>query len=144
MIPPTASEWIVLVLRIVFVLSLYALLIWVALNVRRGIARVEESGDRADRLVVVASPRGVLELNTTFQLGDVTSIGRGLGNNVVLPDEAVSGQHAKLLWDNKHWTISDVGSTNGTLVNGKPVASTTALRIGDTIRIGPIELRLSK
>ena len=138
------SEWLVLVLRIVFVLSLYALLIWVALSVRRGIAKAEESADRPAQLVVVSSPLGIPELNTAFQLRDVTSIGRGTGNNVILPDEAVSGQHAKLVWDKTRWTILDVGSTNGTLVNGKPVGSTTVLRTGDTIRIGAIDLRLSK
>ena len=147
MILPTTNEMIVLALRLIFVLSLYALLIWVAISVRRGIVGTNAAnapGDRPTRLVVITSPRGVPALNVTFDLSDVTAIGRAAGNSIVLADTAVSAQHARLLWEQKQWSISDVGSTNGTLVNGKLVTSPTPLRIGDSIGIGPIVLRLSE
>ena len=64
-----------------------------------------------------------------------TTIGRDPGNDLVLDSPVVSRRHAVLqLRDGAYW-LRDLGSTNGTVVNGQLI-SETALRDGDIIRIG--------
>lgn len=66
------------------------------------------------------------------------TIGRAAENTIVLEDPSVSSRHARLQAAGDDYELIDVGSTNGTRVNGK--ASTTALlRAGDRIRFGKVE-----
>jgi Protein of unknown function (DUF3662)/FHA domain len=67
------------------------------------------------------------------------SIGRLSTNDVVLADANVSRRHAELRGDGGVWTLVDLGSTNGTLVNGK-LAEEHQLRDGDRISFGTSEL----
>lgn len=64
------------------------------------------------------------------------SIGREEDNDVQLLIAGVSRYHAKLTFDGTNWQIQDLGSTNGTHVNGKPVSGALPLREGDSIAIG--------
>ncbi len=64
-----------------------------------------------------------------------TTIGRGKKNKLVIPEETVSLVHAKIVAFNKTAYIQDLGSTNGTIVNGKKVHQ-HILHKGDTIAIG--------
>lgn len=67
----------------------------------------------------------------------VKTIGRGLDNNIVINDENVSRKHLQILQDdNGNVSVVDVGSTNGTYVNGVRITSETRLSPGDTLRIG--------
>ena len=67
------------------------------------------------------------------------TIGRGLNNDVILEDTRVSRHHAQLRYRARRFWLSDLGSTNGTYINGEPVAE-QALRDGDTISLGGLEL----
>ncbi|RMG50972.1 MAG: FHA domain-containing protein, partial [Gammaproteobacteria bacterium] len=69
--------------------------------------------------------------------GEVT-VGRVAGNTIVVEDATVSGKHAKLTCAAGTWTVEDLGSTNGTFVNGKKVTS-QALKGGDKVRFGKVE-----
>jgi S1-C subfamily serine protease len=51
-------------------------------------------------------------------------------------DRAVSARHALLFYENGGWHIRDLGSKNGTLVNGRPIAHETPLRDGDRVAFG--------
>ncbi|WP_166356180.1 ATP-binding cassette domain-containing protein [Phytoactinopolyspora limicola] len=66
-------------------------------------------------------------------------IGRGAGNDMVVPDLTASRHHAVLASTNTGWTITDLDSPNGTFVNGRPVRQ-AQLRNGDTITIGNTDL----
>lgn len=94
--------------------------------------------------VISVNPRAVAWLvvvkgrNTgrDIRLGRVTSIGReGLKNNIVLDDSAVSAFHAKIRLERGRFVLYDLGSTNGTAINGKRVQKQT-LMDGDEIVIG--------
>lgn len=74
----------------------------------------------------------------TFSLGTVT-LGRRVDNQVRLDDITVSGHHAKLVTLNGPTFIQDLGSTNGTYVNGQRIGK-RALGDGDEITIGPYRL----
>ena len=63
------------------------------------------------------------------------TIGRRAGNDVVLPNLAVSGEHAAIVTILADSFLEDLNSTNGTLVNGDPVAK-HFLRDRDEIAVG--------
>ena len=74
--------------------------------------------------------------NRSFDLhGGTTVVGRGQESDFRLPDTGVSRRHLEISWDGHSATLSDLGSTNGTTVNGNPV-QTWQLSDGDVIRIG--------
>ena len=65
-------------------------------------------------------------------------LGRGMQNEIILPDRFASNSHARLFnRDGQYW-LEDLGSRNGTYLNGKPLAETTVIANGDQIRIGEI------
>lgn len=69
------------------------------------------------------------------------SIGRGRGNDVVVPDETASGSHCQLIRAGDRVMVEDVGSANGTWVNGVRLQSHQTLSPGDIITVGKTELR---
>lgn len=73
--------------------------------------------------------------------GDEVVIGRAADNPVSIPDTSVSRKHALVRKTEDGWAVSDLGSGNGTLLNGEAVADETALGEGDVIRLGDTELR---
>lgn len=72
-------------------------------------------------------------------LGDrPLSVGRGPTNDVVLADDAISWHHAQLWMEAGTAWVRDVGSRNGTFVNGERCVGSTRLAVGDTVRLGPL------
>ena len=95
----------------------------------------------AHTVVVRSSP--ALQPGTEFRLTSATLVGRGAENAIRLDgDDFVSTRHALLeprpdgLW------VEDVGSTNGTFVNGARVTTARLLTVGDVVRIGQTDLRV--
>jgi len=83
----------------------------------------------------------VLEDGTRITLSDaVAVIGRGADSAVRLADASVSRRHAEVRRTGDGWTVVDLGSTNGTRVNGSPVTE-RRLEDGDTIAAGDAKLR---
>jgi Ca-activated chloride channel family protein len=73
-------------------------------------------------------------------LSEVT-LGRVSGNDYVLPTGAVSKRHTRIVFTNGQFLLVDLGSTNGTYLNGNRVDTATALAHGDVIAIGGFEYR---
>ncbi|MEC7584431.1 MAG: FHA domain-containing protein [Planctomycetota bacterium] len=89
----------------------------------------------------------VLEILDGDRAGDVVSlgdnalrIGRKSSNDLVLPDEKASGVHAEVVCEAGRFVLRDLGSTNGTLMEGRRV-SEVVLSNGDTFAIGRVKLR---
>ena len=70
----------------------------------------------------------------------VANIGRADYNDVVVNDESVSQAHAKLQRREEVWVLSDLGSTNGTMVDGERISEETPLSPGATIQFGEVPL----
>ncbi len=124
-------------------------LLWVALALMaRALLRDVRAAARdpvasLGRLVVVASS-GQPAPGAVLALDAVTTLGRDLGSSVVVDDAYASAQHAVLTFRGRAWYVEDLGSTNGTYVNGAAVAGVTVLAYGDEIRIGDVRLRLER
>lgn len=73
---------------------------------------------------------------------EVTTVGRGAGVDIALPDPTVSRLHAEIVVRGPHVYVADLGlSTNGTRVNGRPVGR-RVLSDGDVISLGMARLRV--
>ena len=94
-----------------------------------GSAQTPVDGPRL--LVVGGNDRG---RSYTLQFSD-NSIGRGLDNDLVVADIAVSRRHTIVRWDRGRFLVRDLGSGNGTLVNGQRIDE-QVLQDGDQIEIG--------
>lgn len=70
-------------------------------------------------------------------------IGRDPVNGLRLSHETVSRIHAELSMQGGSWILRDLGSTNGTTVNGRRVTETVVVRDGDMVAFGRMSFRLS-
>jgi pSer/pThr/pTyr-binding forkhead associated (FHA) protein len=72
-----------------------------------------------------------------FELGIELTIGRAAGCKIALPDDTfVSQLHARVFRNDEGAFVEDLGSTNGTFLNGRKLASATKLKAGDSLQIG--------
>jgi hypothetical protein len=152
----TAYETVLLVLKIAFLVLLY-LFIWrIVRTAGRDMRLPQESfilrpaaggavpsGGAVDfgRLVVVQSQ--VLPVGEAFGLESrQLTVGRGAQNDVSIEgDEFASAQHVRVEPRRDGVWVSDIGSTNGTYVNGSRIDGPRKLRQGDVVRVGETELR---
>ena len=72
---------------------------------------------------------------------NLVTVGRGLNNDLIVEDPRVSRQHAQIRFKSRRYFIGDLGSTNGTYVNGQQVTTDQVLHDGDTVSLGGLEMR---
>src|SRR5215207_11146983 len=133
------------VLRLLFLALLYGFLWMVVKALIRDLrAAAREPTAELGRLVVIAAPSGEPAAGSVFALDAITSLGRDVNNSIVLEDEFVSTTHAALTYRGRAWYVEDLGSTNGTFVNGSQVDGLAPIAFGDEIQIGQIRLRLER
>lgn len=97
------------------------------------------SGPRSPRpLASLLVKQGELKGERLVVRTPVASIGRAEYNDVRLPDVSVSASHAKLQLREGVWVLTDLGSTNGTFVDGVEVDDETPLSPGCTVRVGEV------
>jgi uncharacterized protein YraI len=92
-----------------------------------------QPGSQQLQLVVHAGPLAGKGFPITK---NTLTFGRGPDNDIVLDDTQVSRNHARLTLKDTEIILEDLGSTNGTLVNGRPVAAEHVLQPADIISIG--------
>ncbi len=90
---------------------------------------------------IVISEKGGAERREAFSKDEI-SVGRVQGNDLMLAKGNVSKQHARLLFRDGRFVVTDLKSTNGTYVNGRKITQATVVRDGDKIYIGDFVLRL--
>lgn len=90
---------------------------------------------------IVVSEKGGAERRQTFDTTEL-NVGRVQGNELMLPKGNVSKRHARLLFRDGRFIVTDLNSTNGTYVNRRRIAQATIVREGDRIYIGDFVLRI--
>ncbi|RMF50941.1 MAG: FHA domain-containing protein [Chloroflexota bacterium] len=90
-------------------------------------------GSGSFRLIVRRGPQP----NQIYELSkDVISLGRDITNDIVVNDPEVSRHHCRLTRSSAGYTLEDLGSTNGSFVNGQRVSGPRPLNNGDLIGLG--------
>src|SRR5580704_1976696 len=90
---------------------------------------------------IIISEKGGAERREAFDKNEI-NVGRVQGNDLMLPKGNVSKHHARLLFRDGRFIVTDLKSTNGTYVNGRKISQATIVREGDKIYIGDFVLRL--
>lgn len=125
---------ILALLRLIF-LGLVYLFVW---QVARGIAthlgiHAERRKRRGTKVVVVRSED---QAGLDFTVTDATVLGRSDEADIVIDDPYASEFHLRLVASEEGLTLHDLGSTNGTYLNGRRVTAPTELRRGDAVQVG--------
>jgi hypothetical protein len=155
-------------LKFGFLLVLYLFLLWVARSVLKDLRTTDQPPKEAEeggawarnpdatglhaavdglgpgrelegepRLQVERAPG--LSSGSTFDLGAGAVLGRGEMAEIQLDDPYASSRHARIIWEGALPVLEDLGSTNGTYLNGEAVDGPKPLHVGDRIRIGDSE-----
>ena len=156
------DEPLAVALKFGFLLVLYLFLLWVVRSAMRDLSRYERapaaepveppSRRRQDQgalpnlragvsphLTVVAAMGH--EPGTTFDVGEGATMGRSDGAAIRIDDPFASSAHARIFPQGEYMYLEDMGSTNGTYLNGRQVKATERLKMADVIRIGDSEYR---
>jgi hypothetical protein len=136
---PVSYDWVLLGSRLLIALLLLLFFWRVLIVVRR-----ESMMSGVSR----SSSLGLLGANSTvvrvFRLSRRRSntIGRDGTSDIVLADGSVSSRHATIAYQDGTWIIHDVGSRNGTFLNGSPVLAPIEMREGDHLQFGAVRMVL--
>jgi hypothetical protein len=131
-------------LRILFLALLYLFLFAVVRVLLRDLRAASRGRAELGRLFVLASPGGEPPAGTSFPLDAIATLGRDVNNSLVVDDRFVSAEHAVLTFRGRSWYVEDLGSTNGTFVNGLQVDGVAPLGFGDELQLGEVRLRLDR
>ena len=155
------DEPLAVALKFGFLAVLYLFLLWVARSAIRDLRRYEGSSVAepveapnpgrsrragpdlragvAPRLEVVAAMGH--EPGTSFDVGEGATLGRSNGADIRIDDPFASSAHARIFARGDFMYVEDMGSTNGTYLNGRQLRQAQRLRMADVIRIGDSEYR---
>lgn len=103
---------------------------------KQGGRRSGRKSDGASKLVV-ASPNGGKRDRQSYDVATELTVGRAAGCQITLPaDTFVSQHHARVFVREGHLFVEDLGSTNGTYLNGQRVTAAMPMRRGDSLQVG--------
>jgi hypothetical protein len=102
-------------------------------------ANAKPAEQKATKLVVTAGEKVGTEIALA---GRQLTIGRAGDSDLVVDDEYTSTHHAKLVFINGEWLVQDLDSTNGTLLDGKKVTTTSVVPMNTQVRVGQTSFEL--
>ncbi len=143
-----SSDTLYQIVRILFALSLLGFLYLVIRVTMRElqqpvtVVRPKAQVMRAELVTVAGEEGSTIPEGLTFDIQGVTTVGRAQTAKVVIDDTSVSAQHALIRPVEGAWTIEDLGSRNGSLVNGRAITGAVILTCGDSLQFGRVRLRL--
>ena len=153
-------------LKFGFLAVLYLFLLWVARSALKDLRRGQEadytgpSADYEDATGMYSASSGLspdggvpklrvqsaagLLPGSAYDLSDGALLGRGEQADIQLEDGFASSRHAPLVPQGDVMVLEDLGSTNGTYLNGEPLRGPQPLHAGDRIRIGDSEFTFER
>jgi pSer/pThr/pTyr-binding forkhead associated (FHA) protein len=128
---------VVLALRLLLTVSLYAFLVWAFINLWRDIKLQSAllAARKIPPISLTIAHDGQTSQTRRFIQAEVT-IGRDPACECPVDDDAISARHARLSYHHNQWWLEDLGSTNGTLLNQEKLAIPTVVISGDEFRCG--------
>jgi pSer/pThr/pTyr-binding forkhead associated (FHA) protein len=135
----------ILALRLALVGVLYAFLVVVLRAAGRGLqaARPAPRATVELRLIVLEPGGSGLRRGQEVAVSDGATLGRAAHAELVVADSTVSAEHARILQVGSEWVVSDLGSTNGTLVNEARVDGQARLTHGDVLALGGVRFTVA-
>ena len=109
-------------------------------NAVAGAIDVEVEGTRENQTYILRVVKGMPE-NGEYRITGATRLGRNRENEIFIVDPSVSRNHAVLEVHDGKLVVRDIGSTNGTFVNGERIQLRT-LRPGDLVAFGKTQMRV--
>jgi hypothetical protein len=156
------DEPLAVALKFGFLAVLYLFLLWIARSAMKDLSRAG-GGTAAAEPVEPPSPRrresGLPDLRagveprlevvaamghqpgTSFDVGNGATLGRSDSAEINVNDPFASSAHARIFQRGDYMYLEDMGSTNGTYLNGRQVRTAERLKVADSIRIGDTEYR---
>lgn len=136
------SGTLLLILRLAMALVLYAFLGWAFLTLWRDIKRQAELVS-ARRIPGIKLIRDADEDEKTYEfIVPEVFIGRDQRCDLVLEENTVSAEHARLSYHHGNWWVEDLHSRNGTLLCTELISTPTVLTSGDELQLGQVLFRI--
>jgi hypothetical protein len=143
-------DWFILFLRVAFIALVYLFLYQIArvmiselvlLGTVSSPATADATPGYAAALEILEPADSPMIIGESIPLDHYTTIGRRPSNSLQIEDSFVSGAHAELVFDEGSWWLIDLGSTNGTFINGRPVRQRTRVQAEDIVQFGRTKFR---
>ena len=127
--------------RLLLVALLYIFLFAV---MRTGIGLVKGQNKKlpAWTLTIERGPKELKGVKTVVATPVV--IGRAPGSDILIGEDVVSGRHARFSLMGQSLMLEDLGSRNGTYLNGEPIHQSVTCSSGDTVHIGNCDIKVSR
>ncbi len=125
--------------RLLFVALLY-LFLFAIMKTGIGIVRGQRKKEKTWTIAVEKGPKELRGVQIAVH-GPVI-VGRNPGADIVIGASYVSGRHARFTLMGNNLFVEDLGSTNGTTVNGNQIMGATGLRNRDVVTIGDVAIRV--
>lgn len=132
---------VLLVGRLLFVALLY-LFLFAIMRTGIGLVRGQRKKDRTWNISVEKGPKELR--GVTIAVHGPVIIGRSPNADIVVGAGYVSARHARFTLMGQNLFVEDLGSTNGTAVNGQLIDEPIALRNNDVVTIGDVSIRVRR
>jgi hypothetical protein len=134
------SAVIVLVLRVLFSISLFAFLGWIIYVLWKDLQQTVKS-DLEYEVPLISLL--LIENGQEFKF-DLPEffIGRDPQASLHIPDDTLSAIHTRVYFKSGHWMIEDLQSTNGTFINGERLSTPSVLINGDEVTCGQVRFQV--
>jgi hypothetical protein len=132
---------VVLLAGRLLLIALLFLFLFVVMRTGIGLVRGQNRKSDSWTIAVQHGPRELRGVRMTVS-GPIV-VGRAPGADIVIAASYVSGRHARFSLLGESLIVEDLGSTNGTMVNGTLIHSAEQLEDGDVVNIGDVTLRVS-
>ena len=130
---------VLLIGRLLFVALLY-LFLFAIMRTGIGLVRGQRRKERTWNLSVEKGPKELR--GVTIAVRGPVIVGRSPNADIVIAAGYVSARHARFSLMGQNLFVEDLGSTNGTAVNGQPISEPVALNHNDIVNVGDVSIRV--